>query len=545
MRNHHRNILLLLGLGVLFFLPFLGSVHLFDWDEINFAEISREMILTGDFLSPQINFLPFYEKPPLFNWLQVFSMTIFGVGEYAARLPNALGGILTLVLIYSIGSHIHNKRFGLFWAFAFMGSVLPFFYFKSGIIDPIFNLFIFVGIWGYILSLWNESKHHLLGGGLIMGLAVLTKGPVAILIFLLTALIFSVIKKRFNGANLALFIFIALIPPSIWLLIESIQSGSAFFHQFMDYHLSLLTSPVAGHRGFPGFHVVVLIIGCFPASIFAIRSLFNRVEKDTDFQKDFMLWMKILFWVVLILFSIVQSKIIHYSSLCYFPLTYLAARTIQQISDGEIRFSKALMLGLWSLGGLYALTCFSIPLLGMNTGWIVPFINDSFAVENLGADVSWRWFHFLPGLILLLVLILSSWFIFNRRRDISFSFLFIGIAVFSFLTITLFTPNIERYTQHAAIEFYKERINEDCYIDTWGFKSYAHLFYSNKRIPIDARHSDINWLLEGDINHRVYMVVRSLNAEDFKRKHPAFSELDRKNGFVFFQRNPLPINDAN
>jgi 4-amino-4-deoxy-L-arabinose transferase-like glycosyltransferase len=61
------------------FLPFLGSVHLFDWDEINFAESAREMLLTGDFLTVQINYQPFWEKPPLFIWMQAFSMHLFGV----------------------------------------------------------------------------------------------------------------------------------------------------------------------------------------------------------------------------------------------------------------------------------------------------------------------------------------------------------------------------------------------------------------------------------------------------------------------------------
>ena len=54
---------------LLLFAPFLGGVHLFDWDEINFAEIAREIVLSGTYLSPQLNFQPFTEKPPLFMWL--------------------------------------------------------------------------------------------------------------------------------------------------------------------------------------------------------------------------------------------------------------------------------------------------------------------------------------------------------------------------------------------------------------------------------------------------------------------------------------------
>ena len=76
------NYLIITVLAALFFLPFLGHVHLFDWDEINFAECAREMLITGDYLRPQINYAPFWEKPPLFIWFQAISMHFFGVNEY-------------------------------------------------------------------------------------------------------------------------------------------------------------------------------------------------------------------------------------------------------------------------------------------------------------------------------------------------------------------------------------------------------------------------------------------------------------------------------
>src|ERR1700749_4359995 len=102
MPNYLRYAIIVL-LGCLLFLPFLGQVHLFDWDEINFAECAREMIVSKDYLRAQIDFMPFWEKPPFFIWMQVLSMKLFGVGEYAARFPNAFIGILTLLSLFYIG----------------------------------------------------------------------------------------------------------------------------------------------------------------------------------------------------------------------------------------------------------------------------------------------------------------------------------------------------------------------------------------------------------------------------------------------------------
>lgn len=102
------------SIAALMFIPFLGGVHLFDWDEINFAESAREMIVTGDYLTVQINFLPFHEKPPLFIWMQVLSMKLFGVNEFAARFPNAICGIVTLLILFNLGKKMRDNLFGPF-----------------------------------------------------------------------------------------------------------------------------------------------------------------------------------------------------------------------------------------------------------------------------------------------------------------------------------------------------------------------------------------------------------------------------------------------
>src|SRR4030043_2293327 len=134
--QNSRIILLNLAIAVAslaLFVPFIGGVHLFDWDEINFAESAREMILTDDYLTVRINFLPFWEKPPLFIWFQVLSMKIFGISEFAARFPNAVCGTVTLMILFNIGRKLYDEKFSLLWVISYACSILPFVYFKSGI----------------------------------------------------------------------------------------------------------------------------------------------------------------------------------------------------------------------------------------------------------------------------------------------------------------------------------------------------------------------------------------------------------------------------
>ncbi len=173
---------ILLALCCLLFPLAIGSASLFDWDEVNFAEAAREMIVTKNYLNVQINFLPFWEKPPLFFWIQSLSMHIFGVNAFAARFPNAVVGVISIMSIYTIGKKWLSPNFGFLWALAYMGSILPHFYFKSGIIDPLFNLFIFGALYQFFQYLQAYRFRFVLSTAALAGLAVLTKGPVAVLI---------------------------------------------------------------------------------------------------------------------------------------------------------------------------------------------------------------------------------------------------------------------------------------------------------------------------------------------------------------------------
>ena len=189
----------IVAFGILFFVPSLGNVHLFDWDEINFAESAREMIESGDYLTVQINFQPFWQKPPLFIWMQVLSMKLFGVNEFAARFPNAICGIITLLILFNIGKKIYDLKFGLLWTLSYAGSILPFFYFKFGIIDPWFNLFIFLGV--YFIIIFNQNQNYkqrlffVVLAAVALGLGILTKGHAAFLIWFLTWLVYFISKK--------------------------------------------------------------------------------------------------------------------------------------------------------------------------------------------------------------------------------------------------------------------------------------------------------------------------------------------------------------
>ncbi len=535
------------------FVPFLGGVHLFDWDEINFAEAAREMLVTGKYLSVTINYVPFMQKPPLFFWLQALAMSIFGVGEFAARLPNAVCGAITLVLLYDLGQKLYDHRFGLLWALAYFGSVLPFLYFKSGIIDPYFNLFIFLGIYLTVLFHWKKSGMalplrfnqwwYLVLGGVCIGLGILTKGPVAYLIASLTFGVYWIYQRlRFyiNVPEFLVFTLAAFGVTMVWFGIEIATNGTTFVEAFIRYQYRLLSTPDAGHGGFPGYHFAVLLIGCFPASVFALRAFFALPPESRDYQRDFRLWMKFLFWVVLILFSIVQSKIVHYSSLAYFPLTFLAALVIDKLISGAIKLPRWMIPLAWGIGGLYVFLTLLLPLLGPQAGVLAPLFDDPFARGNLEAEINWTGLEVIPGLFLLGVLILALGRLRREQIRSGMQWLFLGTGVFVFLTLVFFIKRVEGYSQRAAIEFFENLQEDDVYTLTTGYKSFAPYFYartrpSERKMQYPDKTEERNWLLTGDIDKPVYIATKIHKADEL-RAVPGMEELYSKNGFVFFRR---------
>jgi 4-amino-4-deoxy-L-arabinose transferase-like glycosyltransferase len=534
------------------FIPFLGGVHLFDWDEINFAEISREMIVLNEYLRIHIDFQPFWEKPPLFFWMQAASMHLFGIGEFAARFPNALCGILTLLLLYRIGSRLYDHTFGLLWAGAYFGSILPHLYFRSGIIDPWFNLFIFLGLYLFILSRWKKEDfaginlrrkpvHYLFWGGMILGAAMLTKGQVAYLIVALTILVYGLIHRFRRFVNVPEFLLFTLAASCVtlcWFGVETLRHGPWFVTRFTQYQYRLFSTPDAGHGGFPGYHFAVLLIGCFPASIFAIRS-FWRIPAKYAFQRDFSVWMMILLWVVLILFTIVKSKVIHYSSLCYFPLSFLAATVTYALAKGEIKLNGWMKGGLIVIGSLFSLAVIIAPLFAKRLDILEPFLQDPFAKANLEAQVHWTGFEILPGLILFPLLIMAVMWMARRRVLRGLILLYGGTALFVFLTLVFFVKRVEGYSQRAAIEFFESKAEEDCYVGIFGYRTFAHLFYTQKQPPEDPAYLDPFRIFQDPVDKPVYLVTKIHKAADLERMG-GMEEIGRRNGFVMYRRTVQP-----
>lgn len=536
--------LIVIAIASLLFFHSLGKVHLFDWDEINFAESAREMIETGNYMRVQINYEPFWEKPPLFFWMQVASMKAFGENEFAARFPNAVCGVVTLLVLFGIGRRLHNERFAIWWVLIYAGTFLPHLYFKSGIIDPWFNLFIFLGI--YYLSKFLSAKEErkkilpsLLLSALFTGAGILTKGPVALLVVLLSYALFILFMRGKGLVALKYYLLWGLgvaVVTMLWFGLEILQHGWWFVNEFITYQIRLAQTKDAGHGGFLLYHFVVVLIGCFPASLLIFRYK-NQINENTA-QQFFRTMMIASLIVILVVFTIVKTKIVHYSSFTYLPIGYLAASTVYGIVNRTAQLKNWQRHALLALGLIWSILFIALPLVGNNIHWLKPLLQkDKFALANIQATVEWNYWLMIPGILFLAAVIGAYIQLSKRKYQTAFITLFVAGIVAMQVLLTSFTPRIEQYSQNAAIEFFQSLQGKDVYVKPLGYKSYAQYFYTKLKPGNRKESKEEDWLLTGPVDKPTYFISKNTYKDELMKEHGDRLEiLYEKNGFVFYKR---------
>jgi 4-amino-4-deoxy-L-arabinose transferase and related glycosyltransferases of PMT family len=404
-----------------------GIPYLFDWDELIYASLARQMLASGDPLSLAINGEPFFEKPPLFFWLQALSMAVLGMNEGAARLPNAWVGGITVALLVGWGSHLRGVGFGCLWGILLLTGYLPLFFYKTGLIDPLLNLGMGVGL-GSLLAADQARRVGCSGrvwkavGALALGLAVLAKGPVGLVLPLAIWILYKLWQRDppLRWGESLVFLSLAVAVPLTWLALEGVQRGPEWVEEFGRYQWRILTSS-DGHPGPVYFHLLAFALGCFPWGALALAGILQTIPRSVglvDLTRRAEHLLLVAFGVVLALFSLlVQTKLVHYTSLLYPIGAYFAAVRLQRLvaeKRGPSFWESAWIL----LSGLFWLALWLLlPWLGSQDpaglvqAWVFAGIPDDFSsslvLGYLQAEVEWPVLTYVPAAILLLGILLG------------------------------------------------------------------------------------------------------------------------------------------
>lgn len=424
---------LLILLAVVWF-GALGFRPLVKTDEGRYAEMAREIVATGDWITPRLNGLKYFEKPPLQNWVTAATFQIFGLGDWQARLWTGLTGFFGIVLTAYAGRRIYNRRTGLY-----AGAVLASCFWWSALghintLDMGLSGMMSLALCSLLIAQHNRNNKSLRGFwmGLCwagMALAVLSKGLIGIVLpgaVMVLYLFWSrdwILLKSLNWLS-GLLIFFAITVP--WFVAVSIANPEFPQFFFIHEHFQRFLTKVHHREGPWWYFFPLLIAGLIPwlgwlPTIFTVPLR----EPSHDFQagKLLLVWFAFIFFF----FSISSSKLPSYILPVFPALALLIARAMDSFhGTGWFRINGWLTI-LLSLAGL-------------GTAWqIQRFANDQLHGELLGQFQPWI---MMALLVLLITAILHNRWISGReeQRTKALLSMAVGGVALSHLILLGFAP---------------------------------------------------------------------------------------------------------
>lgn len=329
-----RDVLLLALLLALFFGFGLGTRALWHPDEGRYSEIPRAMVASGDYVTPRLNGVKYFEKPALFYWMQAGSIKLFGVNEWALRLWPALLGLLGCLAVYGAGRKLYGRRAGLIAAAVLATS--PLYYLLTRIIT--LDMAVSVLLTGALLSFLFGVREppgrtrslYLYAFYALCALATLTKGLIGIVIpaMVIGAWIVLLWDWRLLRAihlPTGLLLFLAIAAPWHVLAAQANPEFAQFY--FIHEHFQRYLTTTHGRYQPWWFFVPVLVLGVLPwiGLVFpALRAAWPRWQTRHAHREELFL----LLWAGLVFafFSASGSKLIPYILPMLPPLALLLGR---------------------------------------------------------------------------------------------------------------------------------------------------------------------------------------------------------------------------
>ena len=306
-----------------------GQLWITDSVESNYALTAKEMVLSGDWISPQIYGNYWYDKPVFFYWLTAAGFKIFGFNEFAARFFPALFGMAGLGLLVYAAKKLYGEKTA-FWSGVILMTSSEFFLIsKSVITDSMALVFFYIGY-------STQQKNYYYGMYTGMALATLTKGPIGFLLPGLIMVLFLVFSRGWREIkNMKVFsgglLFFLIAAP--WYVAMYNLHGSAFIDQFFGTH-NFLRATVSEHPRDNVFYyyTLVLLLALFPWSGLLPRFLWRILREDGKWRRPDEKTGFLLIWAatVFFFFQNMATKYLTYTYPMLFPLALLLGKYLSE-----------------------------------------------------------------------------------------------------------------------------------------------------------------------------------------------------------------------
>jgi 4-amino-4-deoxy-L-arabinose transferase-like glycosyltransferase len=315
------------------------NMPLIEPDETRYFEISDNMVDSGDYVMPRLAGVIYLEKPPLSYWASALIFKLFGENDFTTRLYVGLCAWACLVLVYFMGSFLHDRTTGLYAA-GVLGTSLFFFIFGNfNVLDIPLTFYTCLAVWAGYRHITSalDKKGWLYLLYLFCALAFLTKGLIGVVfpfaVLTLWLILCGQLKrtvKLFSPVGIALFLAIA----SPWLILVQQEHKDFLRFFFIQEHFLRYTTTMHGRDHALLTYLPVVIIGCLPWMAFLVRAAWEvRKEKglSSALRGKSLLWTWIVF--IFVFFSLSSSKLVPYIAPLFIPLSVLIGHVLRNYDD--------------------------------------------------------------------------------------------------------------------------------------------------------------------------------------------------------------------
>ena len=310
------------------FLSRLGAGPLFDVDEGAFAEATREMLSSGDWLHTTLNGADRFDKPILVYWLQATSVGLLGATEAAVRLPSALCAWAWCLSAAAFARPRFGAAAAMAGATVLATSLGVLVIGRAATADALLNVLLVLTMFALWRHLESGERAPLRWAAVWMALGTLAKGPIALLIPAATLLLWALVRgvdarRRAAGAlrdPLAWLLLLAIATP--WYAYALHRHGQAFIDGFILRHnVGRFMTTLEGHSGGPLYYLVVLPLLFLPWTPLLVQ-LLRRAR--TPWREPLGAWLLLWAGFVVVFFSLSGTKLPHYLLYGVTPLALLA-----------------------------------------------------------------------------------------------------------------------------------------------------------------------------------------------------------------------------
>lgn len=494
--------LLILVCGYMFFFQ-LGNLALTDPDETFYAQTAREMTAKNELITPYLYGQPQFEKPIFFYWLVEASFKVFGVNEFAARLPSAIFGTAGVIAIFFLGSLLFNRRVGFLSAIILATNVEYVILSRACITDMVLFTLLLLSILFFAYGHMRRKASFYILSSAALALATLTKGPIYFMLFALSALLFLIIIKDLKSLKAipwwrSALIFVAIAAP--WYAAIYKLHGQAFIDGFFGFHnvnRFLVSEHKIGSQIY--YNIPIVFGGMFPWSAFlpvGFWQIFKKIRNRSGNEAAGPMLLLTWFFVIFLFFTASSTKLPTYIFPCFASLAIIIAVTLDDFvrADMTTGLIKGMRISYYLL------------IFVMLFGWIGGAVYAKIDFPSITGGV------IISSLFLIFGAVLSLASFVRKRYVMAFIFVAYAVALFLYPASRFLLPDVERYETSKEVAGYLRLHMKPG--EALGCES-NHLaglaFYADRfPVDLDKHHIQIQfmnstgriWAVMKDKNHR-------------------------------------------